>query len=283
MLLLVPWLAGIGAVLIWVLIPALIKISASQMDETALLVLRFVVSSLLYFPILWRSLHKAKRISRRNWCIGALLLSANFGLQTYAILVTPITLYGAIFAAGPILTLIAFSQDRSRLPWIGMMLASLGMIVMVGGSSNTGITLFGVLATLGGLIAWIGVTGWMMDRQNDLSAAELSAWMQPAGLVSVLPFWLMRGTPHSFENSALIPVVVIGAVVPLSFYLFSTALRRDARIGILSQYLEPLFAAACGTMLFQERWGLAESVGTFLILSGVWKSTSLAESTENLV
>ncbi len=264
------WLYGLAAVCIWCSIPLGVKWGAESLDWSWILILRFMVSTVLFFPLVWRSF--SKMIQTGPWVVplGVLCLGMNYVFQTWAMTRLPVSLYTLTFTICPLLTLLSMNRRGSFVFWGGAILSIGGVWITLDWktlSLNSAALPF--LSLLGGMLAWVGVTHWMIRCEKHLSSVECTAWMQPLSLIGVLPIWSFRGSPIAMPTGpALVSVLLLGLGVPAAFWFYGRALRENSQVSVATQYLEPVIGCAIGILVLGEVLGPLQIAGGALILVG---------------
>ncbi len=261
-------LTGTLAVFLWAAIPALVKTTTTEENLSYLLVLRFLISSLLFLPILKPVFCKILTAPKMQLLFLATILGANYYFQGLAMHMVPASWYVVIFSLNPIFAIllmkIPLTPRKVRgfaLALIGTFLFTLGQVEEITWQALTFITI--------GMITWVLYTQAIRKFQNTLTDLESSALTQWASLLSCAAIWTLQGLPK--QNLGLqqwTSLFVLGVSTPIAYFCFSYCLRKTPTFGVASQYLEPVFGVAIGVLFFHETLALSQMIGALAIVFG---------------
>jgi drug/metabolite transporter (DMT)-like permease len=264
-------------------LPIVLKVLFREMSSSSIALFR-VLGAALLFVALQRALG-GDRI--RGWRDhGALALFALFGVVLNQILyITAVNFTTAaaaqtMMAAGPAITLLAaiVARQERATPgkWVGIALAGLGALALVGVGLRTG-------GALGNLLALLNITSYSiylvisrgMARRYD--PLTVITWVFVYGAVGILPWGLgsaleeaTAAAPHAWLLLAYVVVVpTVGA-----YYLNLFALKHvDSSVVGVFIYLQPLITAFLAHWLLAERISPLMIPAALLIFAGVSVAT----------
>lgn len=261
-------LAGILAVFLWAAIPALVKTGTTEENLTLLLVIRFLISSVVFLPLLKTVLLKVPQIPTKTLLLLAAVLGANYYFQGLAMHLVPASWYVVIFSLNPILALLLLKVRLNTRKWTGILLAFTGTLLFTVGQMSSAPWLALVFITIG-MLTWVLYTQIIQKFQSVYSDVESSAITQFVSLAACLLIWFSHGIPtQSLEPHQWSSLIVLGLTTPLAYYCFSYCLRKTPAFGIVSQYLEPVFGILIGVLFFHESLTLLQLIGASAITLG---------------
>jgi len=261
-------LAGILAVFLWAAIPALVKTGTNEENLTLLLVIRFVISSLIFLPLLKTVVSRLDQIPKKQIILLTCVLGANYYFQGLAMHLVPASWYVVIFSLNPILALLMMKVRLSSRKWFGIALAFLGTLMFTVGQIQTAPWQALVFITIG-MLTWVLYTQIIQKFQNVYADVESSAVTQFLSLGACLLIWLGHGVPiQALAPQQWSSLIVLGLTTPLAYYCFSYCLRKTPAFGIVSQYLEPVFGVFIGVLFFHETLTLLQIAGATAITLG---------------
>jgi len=265
-----PISMGLLAVALWAAIPAFVKIGSTAETLPFLLVLRFLISSLLFVPFLPQIWRKRRGTPLRWFLLMSLCLGANFFFQGLAMIKLPVSWYLIIFSLNPLFALILMGIQIRRRSFIGVTLAIAGTLLFVDSKeihSNYGI--LPIIYVTIGMMTWVVYTLLARKFHVAYSNSEVTALTQFAALAACAVIWVFHGLPIAELNAThKMAVFALGVSTPLAYFGFNSCLRMLPRFGVVSQYLEPVFGVAIGIAFFNESLTLSQALGSFLIILG---------------
>jgi len=261
-------LAGILAVFLWAAIPALVKTGTTQDNLSFLLVIRFVISSLIFLPLLKRVYSKIFQIPKTQLALLAVILGANYYFQGLAMHLVPASWYVVIFSLNPIIAILLLKIPLTSRKWTGFALAFIGTLLFTVGQMESAPWKALVFITIG-MLTWVLYTQIIQKFQTVFNDVESSAVTQFFSLAACALIWLGHGFPTEALGSAQwSSLAVLGLTTPLAYYCFSYCLRKTPAFGVVSQYLEPVFGVLIGVIFFHETLALPQILGASAIVLG---------------
>lgn len=267
---LTPISMGLLAVALWAAIPAFVKVGSTTETLPFLLVLRFLISSLIFVPFLPKVWRKRHGIPVRLFLLMSVCLGANFFFQGLAMVHLPVSWYLIIFSLNPLFALLLMGIQIRRRAFIGIMLAIVGTLLFVDARevhSNYGI--LPIIYVTIGMLTWVVYTLLARKFHATYSNSEVTALTQFSALAACAVIWAFYGLPiATLDGTQTMAVFALGALTPLAYFGFNACLRALPRFGVVSQYLEPVFGIAIGIAFFNESLTLIQALGSFLIVVG---------------
>ncbi len=261
--------AGILAVFLWSAIPALVKLGTTSQALSFVILLRFLISSLLFTPLLPQILQNAKKISLKALLILAITLSANYYFQGLAMQSLPASWYIVIFSLNPLLALAAIGVKLNRKILLAAFISIIGTFLFINAGGGWSAPISSIFYILIGMLTWVGYTMLVKKLQTQLSDLEVTGVTQILALFGTLIIWLGTGLPTAqLQTQDLTSIIILGFSTPLAYFAFSYCMRRAPVFGIVSQYLEPIFGVIIGMMIFGESISWFQAIGAALIVWG---------------
>ncbi len=271
--------ALIAVQVLFATLPIAVKVALRDLTSPSLALLRVSLGALL-FVILQRILVGERVRSGRDYVELAVYslfgVIANQLLYITALTLTTATAAQTFVAAGPALTLlIAILMRRETatpLKWVGIGLAALGALYLVGVGLSTG-------AALGNLLALANVTCFsvylvisrgLLQRYHPLTVIT---WTFVFGVPGMLPWGAGPVLAEAAHASALtwlaLGWIVVGPTV-LAYYLNVYALHQvESSVVSVFVYLQPILTAVLATWLLHERPSARLIPAGLLIFAGV--------------
>jgi drug/metabolite transporter (DMT)-like permease len=261
---------------IWGLSYLFTKIALQDMGPFELATVRTLIAGALFFPVFlaeWRSLPLRHAVGLGALGVVAYYTAFNVGLQT-ARVTDAAVIQAAIPAVSALLAMPILGERGSRAVWAGIILSTLGVVVLVAGTSTAGEgSLIGDAWMTASTFIWALYSvyaRWLARISNDraITAATL-VWggllLIPIGLVE-----LRFVTPTPTTEGVLATLFLALFAGALGYWLWSYGLAR-LEAARASTYLNllPLVAAISGALVLGERIGVAELTGGLLIVGGV--------------
>jgi drug/metabolite transporter (DMT)-like permease len=261
-------LAGTLAVFLWAAIPALVKTGTTEENLSLLLVARFLISSLIFLPLLKRVCSKISQIPIRHSVLLAVILGANYYFQGLAMHLVPASWYVVIFSLNPIIAVFLLKIPLNTRKWIGFGLAFLGTALFTMGQMESAPVKALIFITIG-MLTWVLYTQSIQKFQAVFNDVESSAVTQFFSLIACSLIWLGHGFPvQNLGTAEWSSLAILGLTTPLAYYCFSYCLRKTPAFGVVSQYLEPVFGVLIGVIFFHETLGVPQILGASAIVLG---------------
>lgn len=272
-----------GAALFWGLAPVANRYLVSgQLSPWHLLVLRLLIASLLFAPLL-------ARLRRQSWApseLGRLALAglvAVFGYYvptTLGALWIPAGTAGLLINSEPVfivlLSLLALRQRQPARVLVGLGLATAGELVLVGWTPGGGSYphfALGAALTLGGACLWAVYSlllAPLSQRHGALASTALTTAFGSLPLLPLLRGDLLRATAglSPLAWGGLLLLAVGATALGTLFWSFGLARIPPAQAGVFL-YLQPLISLLGGALLLGEAVGNATLLAGALIVGGV--------------
>ncbi len=277
------WLVFVGLGIVWGLPYLFIKLAVRELSPFDVAWGRITLAALLLAPLAWRrgTLSALRTHAAAVSAFAVLEFVLPYSLIAASERWIPSSVAGILISGVPLATvpaarLFGLHEPLGTRRWSGLVGGVLGVTVLVGFGSVTG------------LRGWVGVAGMVlvtlcyatgpMVVQRHLhevdSLGALAASLIVASGVLAIPAALTL--PARMPSTlALGSVAFLGAIcTALSmlgmFYLIK---RAGAARTVVVTYINPVIAAALGVVVLHERIGWAGPLGLLLILLSVWMAT----------
>ncbi len=220
-----------------------------------------------------------RRVSVKFLCAACAIGVASYYLIYEAIRITESLTSVAIgtqlmVPVSAVIALVLYQEQITRRKWVGIMVATLGAIML------TGATGLGVSALALGLtlisVTFYSIGTIVASKTESIGIWRLLAWISavaivPLGLLAWAggPLFPDPATIKTVHWVALIFSALISAMLgqAVLFFLYRTYPVSDVAPYIL---FVPIFAALFSVLLFDEHISLGLAVGGTIILLGVW-------------
>lgn len=270
------FLAGFGAIVIWALLPVLVKSIVNHVDVSFFLMQRFLFSTLILSWVIPRIVIKLKFLSKKKLLYFIITLGGNFYLQTWALSQVPASWYVIIIALNPILTLILLRYRLTASTWGGIILALAGTYLFSIAQHGYlfAITPLAMIALLGGMSTWSFYTVLVKDFHSVYSDLELTALSSIVSLAACLLIWTISGFPTDGAVLRYLPeTLLISLIVPVAYFLYSYGIRKLPVVTVNAQYLEPILSLIFAALILHECLTSMQYLASGIILTGVLLST----------
>ena len=278
-----PWrhfLPALFVVGVWGMSFAVTRVTVQEIPPFTLAFLRFVLASLLIWPLARRHRHTVIAPEDRGalFLLGFIGVTVYFGFENFGLKYTTAT-HGALIVATIPLTTEAVNafrhRRRPRMAVIAGLLVALAGVGLLVGPDNGEATLLGDLLMLAAVTSWVGYT-FLADRLTARYPNLLLTFrITTVGTVTLLPgalleAWLLP-LPHP-SLAAWGGVLFLGAFCSaLAYHLWNRAIPA---LGVgLTNYLLygiPLVGALTGVLALGEPLTPNILIGGTLIVGGVF-------------
>jgi drug/metabolite transporter (DMT)-like permease len=280
--------SGTGAALLfavtcWGLLPVATRYLLAYLDPLHLLLLRFLLASLLFLPVLLR-------VRQQRWPLIDLLRTGLCGCAsiigynvtvTYGIRWLPAGIAGMIIATEPIwiaLFSIVVLRERPRCSaLLGLFIAAIGVLTLVGW--NVSATSFSVTIWLGACLTLLAAMMWAGYTLAVRSLSRKYGALTCTGLATILgtlPL-LTWGNTQLLSASITLPPLAWGAFLLLAvgstmfaniLWSYGVARMPGTQAGLFL-YLIPCISVLGGSIFLHEIITPGTVVCGLLVLSGV--------------
>jgi drug/metabolite transporter (DMT)-like permease len=265
----IPTILLLSAALIWGSTFALMKNSLGRIDVNSFLAWRFIFAALIMGVLRPTSFRYITPSFLLRGIGAGLLLGIGYILQTFGLTLTTVAKTGFIT---PLIAAIFFKQHISKIQWLAVGLATVGMGVL--SLRGLSIGLGELLVLIGALffaLHFIGLSRWSPKRDPYALTMIQMATVGVLALVASLKSGFQ--TPH---DSGLWAVVIYSAVLASAFaFIIQTWAQSfmSATSVAVVLTMEYIFAAVFGIVLVHEHltWrtllgGICMMVGLYVVI-----------------
>lgn len=271
--------ALVAVQVIFATLPIAAKIALRELGSPALCLLR-VSGAALVFVILQRILVGEKIRELRDYrdlaFFSILGVSLNQLLYITALTMTTATAAQTLVAAGPAITLgiaiLLKKEEATAMKWLGIALASVGALILIGLGIRDGHALGNVLVTanVAAYSAYLVVSRGILKRYHPLTVIT---WIFVFGAIGLLPFGLratIAETPEIGMTTALALVWIILLPSVTAYYLNMWALTVvESSVVSTFVYLQPIGTALLAIPILGEHPSIRMVPAVILIFAGV--------------
>lgn len=250
------------------------KVALAELSPVEVLAWRFGLAAPVLAFVLWR---RGVRLTRRDGGLvaltGVLCVPIGYLIHFEGLERTSATHAALLVGVGsPFLALAAAALGLERVTrrdWLGVGLACLGVVIMVGRPESDGSFLGDLLVLISMAIA----TAWVLlsqDLARRLGAIVATAWILLAGTAAFFPVLLVTGPPPvdlTARTWSALAVLALGCTIG-SFILWNWGASRlpAGRAGVFLN-LEPVSGALLGVTLLGDTVGPAVLIGGTVVLT----------------
>lgn len=261
------------------------KFVLEYIPSMTLVWLRYSIAFILLFTILKISEQKRKHVSslnKKEWILLALIgfigyfLSISFQFigtklsdaHTGALITSATPAFISIFAH------IILKEKLTKRKIISLILATSGVITLVGWNTQVSSYLFGSIILVGAAITWALLSVYVKVASVTMSSLTITTYAIFFALIYTTPFmlWEIQHIDIYYNNIYIIlGILYLGTISTAgAFFLWNKGMElMDAGIGALFFYFQPVVGAFLGWLLLNEMLDTNFFIGGCLILLGV--------------
>jgi drug/metabolite transporter (DMT)-like permease len=247
--------------------------------------LRYVIAFVFLFIIL-KTVHskseKHETIGKRDWLllgwIGFIGYFISIAFQFIGTKLTDAHTAALITSATPaFIVLFAKMVLKERLTvqkTIAMLLATIGVVVVVGWDTKIGNYFWGSLILVGAAITWALLSVYVKLASKRFSSLTITTYAVLFAIVFTTPamLWELQSNVLAFQNIfVLLGVIYLGVIATAgAFFLWNKGMElMDAGIGSLFFFFQPMVGSLLGWLLLKEELNVNFFIGGTLILVSV--------------
>lgn len=274
-------------VVIGALVPSIVKLSLPEIPPITLTFLRFLIASVILFPIYWRQRPNKMTQSQiiKLLSIGSLGTAFNVGLYAYAIQFTSVITSQVLYATVPIVVaILGFFLIRERITKYQMMGAIVGFmgVLFLFYQSVLSQDIRTLGTPFGNMMIFIGVFTWSLYTilSRDLSKKYSPVTIIFLGFIAavvILGFFVpielgaKNISLQAVSTEAWLSVIFLGISAVVIYFLYQFGLKKtSAFIASLTLYLSLIAVPLPAIILLHERITPLLLIGTILILAGTF-------------
>lgn len=262
-----------------------IKICLTQLTPVEMISARFVLASLTLLLIL-----KLKGVSlkvtamRGRLTVAAFMIFVHFWIMAVGMQDTTATNTAWILAVAPmsvaLLAWVYLKERFSSAGWIGLIVATFGLVVMVYNGDASNLTLVkskGDLIVLTSCVSWAIYTVLTRELMAKINPMVATFWMVTIAGAVFVPYTMFTSGTEGYaalRTETWLALIFLGIFcLAIAFWLWSEGLKRMAatKVGVVL-YIEPLVATFAAWMILGEIITLWILAGGLLISAGVYLS-----------
>jgi drug/metabolite transporter (DMT)-like permease len=282
-------------------VPIGVKITTPLIGPLLFVFLRFFVSTLLLFLLVFFSKRKKIRMNEyKEFALLGFLLAINVIFFALGISYTTIIMSTLIYAITPILVGIAghffLDEPLNKRKILGLLVAFAGLLFLVSQSlSKNQQNAFG--EPLGNILIFFCVLGYsyyvfqsrkVLHTMNHypLQTTFLTFVFTTIFALVVLLFALTTGNAFikPLPNEGIVGIMVVSVGTVALYLLLQVGIKRtSAFTASLLSYISPFIAAAVSIPLLHEQVTPELIIGGILILAGVFTATTYGELKPNVI
>jgi probable blue pigment (indigoidine) exporter len=222
----------------------------------------------------------ARRLPRGSWwwrslVLGTLNVGGFFVLVYVAGQRLPSSLAATLMSASAACMLLfawLLLHRRPRVAAVAGAVVGLGGVAVMLGFDAQGADPWGVIASLGAMVA--SSIGFVLTSRwgSDVPALPMTAWQLIGGSIVLLPIAvLVEGAPPALTVSSAIGFAYLTLIATaLAYVAWFTGLRRlsPGAVGVIG-LLNPVTGVVLGVAVAGEAFGVPQVVGMALVLAGI--------------
>lgn len=248
--------------------------------------MRYIVAFAVLFAILKsreKKLNDYKKIAKNDWfLIGWIGFIGYFVSITFQFIGTKLSdaHSGALITSATPVFIVLFARivlkEHLTLKKIfSLLLATAGVIIVIGWDTNVGLHLWGDLILVGAAVTWAILSVYVKVASFRYSSLTITTYAILIALVCTTPFMIWE-----LQNNIIIvnqPLILLGILylgiisTAGAFLLWNKGMElMEAGVGSLFLFFQPLVGSLLGWLLLKEQLGGNFFLGAILILLGVF-------------
>jgi drug/metabolite transporter (DMT)-like permease len=247
--------------------------------------LRYIIAFVFLFTILKMVQFKNKKyesIKKKDWFliawIGFIGYFVSIALQFIGTNLSDAHTGALITSATPafivIFAWVVLKEKLTVRKVSAMVLATLGVVIVIGLDTNVGSNFIGSVILVGAAITWALLSVYVKLASNRLSSLTITTYAVLFALVFTTPamLWELRTNDVYYQDLLIILGVIYLGVVSTAgaFFLWNKGMElMDAGIGSLFFFFQPIVGSFLGWALLKEELGVNFFVGGIFIVLGV--------------
>jgi len=247
--------------------------------------LRYMIAFVLLFTILKiveRKNKEHKPIKKNDWIllvwIGFIGYFVSISFQFIGTKLSDAHTGSLITSATPafivIFAKIILKEKLTTEKIMSLLLATIGVLVVIGWDTHTGTYLLGSIILVGAAVTWALLSVYVKIASKRFSSLTITTYAILFALIFTTPamLWELQSNVVNYKSGLVVlGVLYLGTVSTAgAFFLWNKGMElMDAGIGSLFFFFQPLVGSFLGWLLLNEQLKLNFFIGGFLILTGV--------------
>jgi drug/metabolite transporter (DMT)-like permease len=245
---------------------------------------RYVIAFVVLFVIL--KLHQSKTktsifIRKQDWFllgwIGFIGYFVSISLQFIGTKLSDAHTGALITSATPafivLFAKLVLKETLTIRKIIALLLATIGVVIVIGFDGNTGKSFWGNIVLLGAAVTWALLSVYVKVASSRFSILTITTYAILFALLFTTPFmiWELQSTEMILHNTYVILGILYLGIVSTAgaFFLWNKGMEMvDAGIGSLFFLFQPLVGSFLGWLLLNEHLNENFFIGGILILVG---------------
>jgi drug/metabolite transporter (DMT)-like permease len=157
---------------------------------------------------------------------------------------------------------------------ISVLLATFGVVIVIGWDTNVGTYLLGSIILVGAAITWALLSVYVKVASKRFSSLTITTYAVLFALVFTTPamIWELQSNDVYYQNILIILGVIYLGIVSTAgaFFLWNKGMElMDAGIGSLFFFFQPIVGSFLGWLLLNEKLDVNFFIGGIFIIAGV--------------
>ncbi|UQD53870.1 EamA family transporter [Bacillus methanolicus] len=157
---------------------------------------------------------------------------------------------------------------------ISVLLATFGVVIVIGWDTNVGTHLLGSITLVGAAISWALLSVYVKVASKRFSSLTITTYAVLFALVFTTPamIWELQSNDVYYQNILIILGVIYLGIVSTAgaFFLWNKGMElMDAGIGSLFFFFQPIVGSFLGWLLLNEKLDVNFFIGGIFIIAGV--------------
>lgn len=157
---------------------------------------------------------------------------------------------------------------------ISVLLATFGVVIVIGWDTNVGTHLLGSITLVGAAISWALLSVYVKVASKRFSSLTITTYAVLFALVFTTPamIWELQSNDVYYQNILIILGVIYLGIVSTAgaFFLWNKGMElMDAGIGSLFFFFQPIVGSFLGWLLLNEKLDVNFFIGGIFIIAAV--------------
>jgi drug/metabolite transporter (DMT)-like permease len=247
--------------------------------------LRYIIAFVFLFAILKaveRRSGKQEKINKKDWIliawIGFIGYFISISFQFVGTKLSDAHTGSLITSATPafmvIFSMFVLKEKITVRKAISMVLATLGVVIVIGWDTKVGTYFLGSIILVGAAITWALLSVYVKVASQRFSSLTITTYAIGFALLFTTPvmMWEIQSHDVYYQNSLIVLCILYLGIVSTAgaFFLWNKGLElMDAGIGSLFFFFQPVVGTLLGWLLLNENIGANFFIGAMLIIAGV--------------
>ena len=267
------YLAGLLSVLIWGLAPALTKLGVQEVSYLSFALFRYGISVLILSTYYYRKVMNIRfNNNLKQWSAYLFLTSLFLISQIYVLKKLPVSLFVIGMSLCPLIVLTMMHKISLKgVLLLLLAIVGMGMFVEYDELLSLKSSHVDLLILLASILSWSFTMIVIKKIQRHNTDFEIMYVGNVCVFVVTSIYFVVSGGEVDIPSyNSFYYIFLLAILMPLSMFLFNYTLRKVPIFAVTVQYLEVVFGLLFAVLLFSEKYGRENLIGTLLIFISIY-------------